>query len=82
MRENLRIVDSPIALSAQDHALIEEVKNFYQARTRVPCTTCGYCMPCPSGVSIPNALTLYNDAVMFESRIHPAMIYDQFFGQE
>jgi len=41
------------------------VCRIYAARIRVPCTTCGYCAPCPSGVSIPEAFTHYNTGAMF-----------------
>ena len=34
----------------------------------VPCTTCGYCKPCPSGVLIPEIFELWNSAVMFDDR--------------
>ncbi|HJJ71433.1 MAG TPA: 4Fe-4S dicluster domain-containing protein, partial [Methanocorpusculum sp.] len=27
---------------------------------RVPCTSCGYCMPCPHGVDIPSCFSAYN----------------------
>jgi uncharacterized protein len=79
LRENLNVADKPILLTDEDLAFVAEVKSFYRARVQVPCTTCGYCMPCPSGVSIPNALSLYNDAIMFESTRGPAFVYDHFF---
>jgi len=31
----------------------------------VPCTTCGYCKPCPSSVDIPAVFSLWNEASMF-----------------
>jgi len=52
-------------LSAGDLALVEEVRNLYAARMRVPCTTCGYCAPCPSGVGIPEVFASYNTGSMF-----------------
>ena len=54
-------------LPAEELALIQEAKAIYQARTRVNCTSCGYCMPCPNGVNIPanflqlNNLSIYRD---------------------
>jgi predicted aldo/keto reductase-like oxidoreductase len=30
----------------------------------IPCTKCGYCMPCPNGVDIPKNFELYNDAAI------------------
>jgi predicted aldo/keto reductase-like oxidoreductase len=79
LRENLMAADAAETLSPEDFVFVDEVKKFYHSRTRVPCTTCGYCQPCPSGVSIPNALSLYNDVVIFESRTAPAFVYDHFF---
>ena len=31
-----------------------------RAQTRVGCTGCGYCQPCPKGVAIPTCLAIYN----------------------
>ena len=69
VEENVRIAREGLAgsLAAEELALIAEAKVIYQARTRVPCTTCGYCMPCPAGVNIPanflqlNNLAIYHD---------------------
>src|ERR1019366_4328738 len=50
MEENIRIANQGIADSLTDEelALIQEAKAIYQTRTRVSCTSCGYCMPCPN----------------------------------
>jgi hypothetical protein len=79
--ENLRVADQSRVgdLKLEDLALIDEVKRFYQAKTKVPCTTCGYCLPCPSDVSIPDVLSLYNAASMFESKVGPRTVYQSFF---
>jgi predicted aldo/keto reductase-like oxidoreductase len=49
-----------------DHALIAEARRLYTARTVVPCTRCGYCMPCPNGVDIPGNFDYFNYAHLFD----------------
>ncbi len=69
MKENVRIASQGLAnsLTARELALIHEAKAIYKARTRVNCTSCGYCLPCPHGVNIPanflqlNNLSIYRD---------------------
>lgn len=77
LRENAAAANTSTALTPAQLALVGEVREVYQARTRVPCTTCGYCQPCPQGVSIPDAFAYYNAASMFESKAGPAATYKQ-----
>lgn len=49
-------------ISAQDKALVEEVKKLYSSYHVVPCTKCDYCQPCPSGVRIPRIFEIYNES--------------------
>ena len=56
---------SPNNLSADEAALIDSARAAYRGRTPVPCTSCGYCMPCPNGVEIPRVFQIFNDAVMY-----------------
>jgi len=53
-------------LSADDLALIDRVRQAYQGLSPIPCTDCGYCMPCKQGVAIPSIFRIYNDASMYE----------------
>jgi predicted aldo/keto reductase-like oxidoreductase len=51
---------------------IENVRDIFNRLTKVPCTGCGYCMPCPVGVQIPIAFEKYNSKSYFggmESKI-------------
>ena len=70
--ENLEIADRarPGMLSADDLALIDRVREAYREFQPIPCTDCGYCLPCPSGVAIPDIFGLYNDAAIYDA---PAM---------
>lgn len=62
LEENLRVVSGAEAGSfdERDFALIERLRGAINARVKVPCTGCAYCMPCPSGVDIPGCFSCYN----------------------
>jgi hypothetical protein len=53
------------ALSEDELTLVPRVQRAYRELRGIPCTSCGYCMPCPSGVAIPRNFSLYNDWCMF-----------------
>jgi predicted aldo/keto reductase-like oxidoreductase len=52
-------------LTVEELALIDQVREAYQGLNPIQCTKCGYCMPCPSGVEIPDILGMYNDAIVY-----------------
>ncbi len=62
LEENCRIASDSVtgSFTANDFALIEQVKDEIQKKTKVGCTACGYCMPCPKGIDIPTAFRCYN----------------------
>lgn len=64
LRDNIRIFDGSETdvLGQSDFELIENIKKAYEGIVKVGCTGCGYCMPCPSGVNIPEIFKIYNDA--------------------
>ena len=63
LAENIRIASDAQAgaLSEQEHKIFKRVKAVMLEKTKVPCTGCGYCMPCPFGVNIPGCFSVYND---------------------
>jgi predicted aldo/keto reductase-like oxidoreductase len=67
IEENLRIAENGHALSltGEELALVEKVSLRYRELMKVPCTGCGYCMPCPSGVLIPGCFEAFNKMHMF-----------------
>jgi hypothetical protein len=80
VRENVAVARDARAgaLEAADLALFERVRAFYHARTKVACTTCGYCQPCPSGVAIADVLSAYNTSAMFDARKTASAVYKAF----
>jgi hypothetical protein len=69
LEENLATVDrSGVGLlTAEEIDLYGRVKVAYEHARPIPCTQCRYCMPCPSGVNIPENLELYNNRVAFDA---------------
>jgi predicted aldo/keto reductase-like oxidoreductase len=51
---------------AEELQLIAAVREEYRRLSPIPCTKCGYCAPCPTGVNIPINFELYNQAQVFQ----------------
>jgi len=68
--ENAAVADAARlnAITRDERAILDAARDWFLARMPVPCTTCGYCKPCPSGVSIPEVFELWNSAVVFGNR--------------
>ena len=62
VKEHIRIAETaePNQFGEQEQALIAQVREEIQKKMKVPCTGCGYCMPCPQHVDIPMAFHCYN----------------------
>ncbi len=60
--ENIRIASETEegALTEDDMRTYEKVVAEIRKKTRVGCTGCRYCMPCPAGVDIPGCFSTYN----------------------
>lgn len=54
----------PNALTEAELELFERVRSAMREATKVPCTGCGYCMPCPQDVNIPMCFTALNDTAI------------------
>lgn len=53
------------SLDERDLETVAKVQARYEEFAPAPCTACGYCMPCPTGIDIPTMFSLYNDGVVF-----------------
>jgi predicted aldo/keto reductase-like oxidoreductase len=57
------------SLSPQNEKVIQGLAEVYRKKIVVPCTACGYCMPCPEGVNIPQNFACLNNVSLETSRI-------------
>ncbi len=55
-------------LGEAGRTIVIHAQKAFKNLTPIPCTDCGYCMPCPQGVAIPHNFSLYNDAEVFGNR--------------
>ncbi|MDF2530583.1 MAG: aldo/keto reductase [Clostridia bacterium] len=67
VKENLQIMDSATVnnLSIEELKTIDKVRDIYEAKTKVKCTGCNYCVPCPNNIPIPNIFGLYNESNIY-----------------
>ncbi len=65
--DNLRIFDTvePNIMTEEELRLMDDVRAAYIARTKIGCTGCRYCMPCPNGVNIPGIFSVWNEASLY-----------------
>lgn len=65
--DNLAIFDrcGVSVMSPEEEALIDRVRDAYNARTKVGCTGCKYCVPCPNEVDIPGIFAVWNDKSLY-----------------
>ena len=70
--DNLRIFDTVDAgiMSDEELQLMRNVRDAYLSRTKIGCTGCRYCMPCPNGVNIPGLFSSWNNVSLYD--INPA----------
>ncbi len=62
LEDNLATASSAQAgeLTDDDQAMLKSVVGAINAKMKVGCTGCGYCMPCPKKVDIPGSFAAYN----------------------
>ncbi len=82
--ENIKILSEcdSNSLSELELNLINKVKNMYNERIKVPCSKCGYCMPCPAKVNIPYILNLYNMGYIYNDITSQAYIYNKMLQED
>ena len=69
-RENIEIAGKvpPNSLTDDELKTIRKAKSIIRSLMKVGCTSCGYCIPCPQGINIPNCFSIYNNKYLFEEK--------------
>ncbi len=49
-------------VSAEEEALYEEAGKIFARLSKIDCSGCNYCQPCPEGINIPEIFALYNES--------------------
>lgn len=77
LSENIKTAceSPPGCLTDEETAIFDRVRKELTARTKVPCTGCGYCMPCPFGVDIPGCFSKYNEKFLMPHSVTRAKYY-------
>ncbi|MBI9073374.1 MAG: aldo/keto reductase [Melioribacteraceae bacterium] len=85
--ENVKIAgDAEIdSMNKEELDTIDKVKTILKEKIKVDCTSCSYCMPCPTGVDIPANFTRFNEYHIFnseEARKSTKELYFRFLSEE
>ena len=62
LRENVATASAAKVgdMTEEDRKMLKDVEKAINSKLKVPCTGCGYCMPCPRSVDIPGTFAAYN----------------------
>ncbi|PKQ15587.1 MAG: aldo/keto reductase [Actinobacteria bacterium HGW-Actinobacteria-7] len=66
--QNIAVAETAVAnsLTAEQLAVFSAAHTALDSRVKADCTACRYCMPCPSGVDIPDVLAALNAAARWD----------------
>ena len=82
LNENLQYAERalPGKLTEHELTLYGRVKAAYRERTKIDCTKCEYCKPCPCGVDIPGCFEVYNNVFMYNDDTTSRQAYLNFMS--
>ena len=78
VNDNLQTFSPFIPLNDQEQRIVSSVRTKLKSITKVGCTSCKYCMPCPKGVEIPSIFAIYNDYGMYKNETYSKNNYQRF----
>ena len=75
VEDNVKTFTNFEPLSDKEQQLITTVRNEILALSKVDCTSCNYCMPCPHGVDIPRNFRVFNGHSMYKNDGYIKWVY-------
>ncbi len=82
VKDNLETFTNFKSLNKEEHELIKKVRREILDLSKVDCTGCNYCMPCPHGVDIPGNFKLYNAYSMYQNSKYASWAYGNLVKNE
>lgn len=84
LQENIKTMSEAEvnSLTEEELTIVRQARDFYNDRTKVKCTDCRYCLPCPYGVAIPQVFSIYNNASIYNLTRQGQRQYEQLIKNE
>ncbi len=67
VEDNIKTFSKFTSLNSEETNLILDVRERLLELSKVDCTSCNYCMPCPHGVDIPGNFRIFNHHSMYQN---------------
>ncbi len=82
VEDNLKTFSNFKPLNNKELEIIKVVRREILKLSKVDCTSCNYCMPCPHGVDIPGNFRIYNNHSMYQNDGYAKWIYGMLVNGE
>lgn len=83
VKENIKTASEslPNSLTNDEIQLIDEVTGIYKSKVKIGCTSCEYCLPCPSNIAIPSIFNIYNNMYVYGTEKESKATYNRLIEQ-
>lgn len=60
LEKNLKILNDFKPIDKEERSILDKIFSQKKIKNMIPCNNCGYCIPCPEDVAIPEIFKVYN----------------------
>jgi len=75
VKDNIHTFTNFEVLNDEEQKIVKEVREKILDLSKVECTSCNYCMPCPYGVDIPRNFRVFNGHSMYQNTGYVKWVY-------